>query len=249
MKVLAVIPARYASTRFPGKPLAPILGKPMIQWVWERTLSVPGVSRVLVATDDDRIAAAVAGFGGEAVMTSPRCPSGSDRVWEAVRSEDWDLVLNLQGDEPALNPSGITALMAAMAEEERAQMGTLVTAIRERSDYENPNVVKAVLDGAGRCLYFSRSPVPFLRGRDLNQAELWRHVGVYAFRREFLEAFVSWPKGRLEETESLEQLRALEHGAFVLATRVNWPGCAVDVPEDIDAAEAFLLQERRQVIP
>lgn len=249
MKVIAVIPARYASTRFPGKPLAAILGKPMIQWVWERALNVPGLSRVLVATDDDRIAAAVAGFGGEPVMTSPGCPSGSDRVWEAVRGEEWDLVVNLQGDEPALNPAGITALVAATAAEGRAQMGTLVTALSERSDYENPNVVKALLDGAGRCLYFSRSPVPFLRGRDFDRAELWRHVGVYAFRREFLEAFVAWPKGRLEETESLEQLRAIERGAFVLATRVDWPGCAVDVPEDIAAAEAFLLQERREVIP
>jgi 3-deoxy-manno-octulosonate cytidylyltransferase (CMP-KDO synthetase) len=249
VKVLAVIPARYLSTRFPGKPLALILGKPMIQWVWERTLSVPGLCRVLVATDDERIAAVVTGFGGEAVMTSPGCPSGSDRVWEAVRGEDWDLALNLQGDEPALNPAGITALLAAMARDERAQMGTLVTAIRERSEFENPNVVKAVLDGAGRCLYFSRSPVPFLRGRGFGEAELWRHVGVYAFRKEFLAAFVSWPKGRLEEVESLEQLRALERGAFVIATRVEWPGCAVDVPEDIAAAEAFLLQERRQVVP
>jgi 3-deoxy-manno-octulosonate cytidylyltransferase (CMP-KDO synthetase) len=221
----------------------------MVQWVWERTLSVPGLSRVLVATDDDRIAAVVAGFGGEAVMTSPACPSGSDRVWEAVRGEDWDLVLNLQGDEPALNPAGISALVAAMEADERAQMGTLVTALSERSDYEDPNVVKAVLDGTGRCLYFSRSPVPFLRGREFEEAELWRHVGVYAFRKEFLEAFVSWPKGRLEDTESLEQLRALEHGAFVIATRVDWPGCAVDVPDHIAAAEAFLIEERRQVIP
>ena len=244
MKVIAVIPARYSSTRFPGKPLALILGKPMIQWVWERALSVPGLSRVVVATDDDRIAAAVAAFGGEAVMTSPRCPSGSDRVWEAIQSEDCDLVLNLQGDEPALNPSAITALVAAMEADGRAQMGTLVTPLRERADYENPNVVKAVLDEAGRCLFFSRSPVPFLRGRDFGQAELWRHVGVYAFRKVFLKAFVSWPKGRLEEAESLEQLRALEHGAFVLATNVDWPGCSVDMPDDIAAAEEFLRRER-----
>lgn len=249
MKVLAVIPTRYASTRFPGKPLAPILGKPMIQWVWERARQIPGLLRVLVATDDDRIAAAVAGFGGEAIMTSALCPSGSDRVWEAVRSEDCDLVLNLQGDEPALNPSAITALLAAMGAEGRAQMGTLVTPLHDRADYENPNVVKVVLGEGGRCLYFSRSPVPFLRGWEWGRKAVWRHVGVYAFRKSFLETFVSWPKGHLEEAESLEQLRALEHGAFVLAAPGDWPGCAVDVPDDIAAAEEFLRRERLQVMP
>ena len=215
----------------------------MIQWVHERASLVRGLERLLVATDDDRISRAVLGFGGEAIMTSPDCPSGSDRVWEAVREVPCDVVVNLQGDEPALEPSSIEALLDLMGDP-AVGLGTLVTPIRERSEYEDPNVVKAVLGGGGQCLYFSRSPVPFLRGRAFEEVDLWRHVGVYAFRRDVLEAFVGWPAGRLEAAESLEQLRALEHGVGVKAAVVTWPGCSVDVPADVALAEEFLRKEK-----
>ncbi len=240
MKVVGVIPARFGSTRFPGKPLAPILGRPMIQWVYERAAKVRGLERLLVATDDERIAEAVRAFGGEAVLTPPDCASGSDRAWEAVRETSCDVVLNLQGDEPALEPSGIEALVELMERDQEAGLGTLVTPLNRRQEYENPNIVKTVLSDSGRCLYFSRSPVPYLRGKAFGETPLWRHVGVYAFRRPLLEAFVGWPRGPLEAAEGLEQLRALEHGVFIAAAVTQWPGCAVDTPDDILAAEAYL---------
>jgi len=243
VRAVAIIPARYGSTRFPGKALAPILGRPMIQWVYERASRVGGLDRLLVATDDERIAGAVLGFGGEVVMTSRNCPSGSDRAWEAVRGIPCDIVVNLQGDEPAIEPSSIEALLALMGDP-AVGLGTLVTPIKERAEYEDPNVVKAVLGEGGRCLYFSRSPVPFLRGRAFEAADPWRHVGVYAFRRNILEAFVGWPEGRLEAAEGLEQLRALEHGVDVRAVAVDWCGCAVDVPADVALAEEFLRTEK-----
>lgn len=241
MTTIAVIPARYGSTRFPGKPLHPILGKPMIQWVCERAARVRGLDRVLVATDDPRIREAVRGFGGEAVMTSPDCPSGSDRVWQAIRDVACDRVVNLQGDEPALQPESVEVLLDLMAVDEGLQMGTLASPLASREDYLNPNVVKVVLGERGRCLYFSRSPIPFLRGTSLEQAPVFRHVGVYAFRKPFLERFTSWPQGSLEKAEALEQLRALEYGAVVRAAVASWPAAAgVDSPEDVEAVEAVL---------
>jgi 3-deoxy-D-manno-octulosonate cytidylyltransferase len=237
------VPARYASTRFPGKPLAPILGKPMIQWVYERATQVHGMERVLVATDDRRIAAAVARFGGEAVMTSDHCASGSDRVWEAVKDLDCDVVVNLQGDEPTLEPASVQALLDLMASNPDLELGTLVAPLIRPEDFRDPNVVKVVLGAVGRCLYFSRSPVPHLRERAFEAVPLWRHVGVYAFRKALLEAFTGWPRGTLEATESLEQLRALERGITIKAAAVEWSGCAVDTPEDVAAAEAYLIKQ------
>lgn len=193
--VVGVIPARYGSTRFPGKPLAPILGRPMIQWVYERALVIPGVDRVLAATDDERIARAVEAFGGMAVMTSPGCPSGSDRVFEAVRDLPCEVVLNLQGDEPTLDPVGVGALVSLMRSSPDLQMGTLVAPLTRPEDYENPNVVKVALGEGGRCLYFSRSPVPHSRDRAFQAAPLWRHIGIYAYRKEFLATFTGWPTG------------------------------------------------------
>ncbi len=239
VKVVGVIPARYASSRFPGKPLAPILGKPMIQWVYERSLLVRDVDEILVATDDRRIRDAVAGFGGRCVLTG-ECVTGSDRVFEAVRDEACDVVLNLQGDEPTLDPRSVSALVELMLERPELDMGTLVSPIRSRREYEAPNVVKVALGAEGRCLYFSRSPVPHLRDVPFEGAAIWRHVGIYAFRKPFLQVFTSWPRGILETSESLEQLRALENGVVIRAAQVEWPGCAVDTPEDLPGAERAL---------
>lgn len=218
----------------------------MIRWVYERALAIPGVDRVLAATDDERIARAVEDFGGTAVMTSPGCPSGSDRVFEAVRDMPCDVVLNLQGDEPTLDPGGVGALVLLMLSSPDLQMGTLVAPLTSPEDYENPNVVKVALGDGGRCLYFSRSPVPHLRDRRFEAAPLWRHIGIYAYRKEFLEAFTGWPTGALEGAESLEQLRALERGVSIRAAKVDWPGCAVDTPEDLARAEAYLEEEGRR---
>ena len=243
MRVIGVVPARFASTRFPGKPLAPILGKPMIQWVYERAIQVNGMESVLVATDDERIAAAATGFGAEAVMTSERCASGSDRVWEAVRNRDCDIVVNLQGDEPTLEPASVQTLLDLMCSNPDLELGTLVAPLIRQEDFQDPNAVKVVLGAGGRCLYFSRSPVPFLRERTFEAVPLWRHVGIYAFRKGLLEAFTGWPRGTLEATESLEQLRALERGVAIKAAAVEWSGCAVDTPEDVAAAEAYLIEQ------
>jgi 3-deoxy-manno-octulosonate cytidylyltransferase (CMP-KDO synthetase) len=243
MKTVGVIPARYASTRFPGKPLCPILGKPMLQWVYERASRARGLEAVFVATDDERIERVVRSFGGEVVMTPPSCPSGSDRAWLAVREKPFDLILNIQGDEPTLEPSSLEALLDLMASHPELRLGTLVSPLRSRREFRNPNVVKVALGEGERCLYFSRNPIPCLRGKPLKGSLAFRHVGLYAFRRELLEAFTSWPPSGLETTEGLEQLRALEHGVEVRAAVVKWPGCGVDAPEDVAAAEAILLRE------
>jgi 3-deoxy-manno-octulosonate cytidylyltransferase (CMP-KDO synthetase) len=215
----------------------------MILWVCEGALKVRGLDRVLVATDDVRIREAVLAFGVEAVMTPAACPSGSDRAWRAVRDLECDLVVNLQGDEPALEPRSVEALLGLMAENADLQMGTLASPLSSAEDYENPDVVKVVLGDGGRCLYFSRSPIPYLRGRPLSGAPVFRHAGVYAFRKPFLGRFASWPQGPLERAEALEQLRALENGIEVRAAVAPWRAAGVDSPEDVPAVEAVLAAE------
>ena len=242
MKTVGVIPARYASSRFPGKPLAPILGRPMVRWVYERARRVRGLDRVIVATDDRRIFEEVCSFGGEAVMTPAGCPSGTDRVWEASRDLDCDVVLNIQGDEPTLDPCEVERLVELMRDDPGLEMGTMVAPIVEPADLENPNVVKVAMGLDNRCLYFSRSPIPFQReapGADFKF--LW-HIGIYAFRKEFLGRFTGWPQGALEKIECLEQLRAIERGVTIRAVTVSGTGCTVDVPEDIPRAEKALRE-------
>jgi len=239
-RCVAVIPARHASTRFPGKPLVPLLGRPMVLWVLDRARQVPGVDEVLVATEDPRIASVVREAGGEAVLTSATCPTGSDRVWEAVRGRACELVVNLQGDEPALDPVAVGRLVELMRAVPTLAMGTLVAPLTDPAAHADPNVVKAVLGEGGQCLYFSRSPVPFLRGSVMPAAPVYRHIGVYAFRKAFLGEFTAWPQGALERAESLEQLRALERGVLIRAATVAWAPVAVDTPEDVPRAEAAL---------
>lgn len=244
--VWAVIPARYASTRFPGKPLALLAGKPMIQHVYERTRRAPSLARVIVATDDARIRAAVEGFGGTAVLTAEHHPTGTDRVSEAVRLMSArepapDYVLNVQGDEPLIDPNDLERLIQGLVARPEAVLGTLVHALKNDGELLDANIVKAVLDREGRALYFSRSPIPHPRGK----GELgWRHLGVYLFRRDFLETFAALPMTPLSEREQLEQLRALEYGYAIHCFPADTLGFGVDVPEQLQQAERLLQAER-----
>lgn len=238
--MIAVIPSRYASTRFPGKPLALIRGKPMVQHVVERCLEARSFDRVLVATDDARIAEAVRGFGGEVAMTSPACASGTDRVAEVARTlglEGESVVVNVQGDEPALHPQALWALGQAF-EDPSVQMATLVRALRDE-ERSNPTVVKAVLDEAGRALYFSRADLPFQRDPGAT-IERWAHVGIYGYRAATLARLATLAPTALEQTESLEQLRALGHGIAITCVKTKHGSAAVDRPEDVANAEAAL---------
>ncbi|MBE2252633.1 MAG: 3-deoxy-manno-octulosonate cytidylyltransferase [Myxococcus sp.] len=238
---LAVIPARYASVRFPGKPLALISGKPMVQHVVERCLEAKTFDRVVVATDDERIAAVVRGFGGEVAMTSPACASGTDRVAEVARALGLgadEVVVNVQGDEPALHPQALWALGRAF-EDASVGMATLVRPLRD-DERANPNVVKAVLDEAGRALYFSRADLPFQRDAGAAIAR-WGHVGIYGYRASTLARLATLPPTALEQTEALEQLRALGHGIALTCVKTTHGSAAVDRPEDVPHAEAALL--------
>jgi 3-deoxy-manno-octulosonate cytidylyltransferase (CMP-KDO synthetase) len=232
-----IIPARFGATRFPGKPLALLAGKPLICHVAERARRARGVARVAVATDDERIAAAARGCGAEAVMTGP-APSGTDRVAEAARAMGpSDVVVNLQGDEPLIEPAAVEALLAAMDDAE-VRMATLSRPL-EAGEWERPHVVKVVTRENGDALYFSRAAIP--HRRDGGQSALARaHVGMYAFRSAFLQQFTRLPPGRLEREESLEQLRALEHGHGIRVVETGYRGFGVDTPEDLERARALL---------
>ncbi len=239
MKTIAVIPARYGSTRFPAKPLARIAGKPMIQWTYESTRKCADFQEVLVATDDDRIRTAVEAFGGVAVMTSPDCRSGSDRIWEAIQGRDADLVVNVQGDEPLI-PATVLHQLVRQMEESGADMGTVAVPFSATGrDPADPNAVKVVVDARNLALYFSRAPIPFQRVGG-TPAEPLLHWGLYAYRREFLQKFVSWPTGVLEACEKLEQLRALENGAKICVLATREQSADVDVPEDIRRVEELV---------
>jgi 3-deoxy-manno-octulosonate cytidylyltransferase (CMP-KDO synthetase) len=242
MKITAVIPARYASTRFAGKPLADILGKPMIQWVYERTVRASLVSETIVATDDERIAAVVRRFGGRVEMTSADHETGTDRLAEVASRLDAELIVNVQGDEPLIEPAMIDGAIAPLVADSTIPMGTLMARITSRDDLENPNIVKVVTDGAGCALYFSRSPIPHLRdeGGMPDEAALvaghypfFRHIGLYVFRRDFLLNFARLAQTPLEKMEKLEQLRALEHGFRIRVEETRHDSIGVDTPADL----------------
>ena len=240
MSVLVVIPARYASSRLPGKPLVSLVGKPMIQHVWERASRATGVSRVLVATDDDRILQAVRQFGGEAVMTRPDHRSGTGRVAEVAAHSKEEIVINVQGDEPLIDPAAIAALLDSFLDEE-VSLATLCTPIREQRDIMDPNIVKVVLDFQGDALYFSRAPIPWIRGDGRPGAPRHlKHIGLYAFRRETLLEFLTLPPGELEELEQLEQLRWLENGYRIRVVETDYDSVSVDVPDDVPRVEKLL---------
>ena len=241
--VLAVIPSRFGAQRFPGKPLALIAGKPLVQWVWEAAKAAKRVTRVVVATDSDKIARAVRSFGGEAVMTSPRCPSGTDRVAQVARGSRAGIVINVQGDEPLLSPQTIDKVVEALQQDSSAVMSTAVRKAQDEKEWKNPNVVKAVLDRLNYALYFSRAPIPAeVHGQPLARAPHWVHIGLYGYRRAFLFRFAALPPSTLEQAERLEQLRVLEHGCSIKAVVVSQATCGVDRPEDVKKVERILAK-------
>ena len=240
MKTVVIIPSRYGSTRFEGKPLAVISGKPMIQWVYERAESAENVDMVAVATDDARIVSAVNGFGGGTILTSVENRSGTDRVAEAAEKlnlADDDIVVNIQGDQPCIHPDCIHEVTAPLKTNPENRMSTLAFRIVRPEEITNPKDVKVTFDTLGNALYFSRAPIPFARDAD-TVFDTYKHLGIYAYTRRFLDIFRNLPDGRLENIEKLEQLRAMEYGyrIQVVVTRHDSP--EVDIPEDIQRIEA-----------
>ena len=242
-KTLAVIPARYASTRFPGKVLAKLGGKPIIQHVWERAVKSKA-DEVLVAVDEQQVFDAVCAFGGKAVMTAKNHPTGSDRIWEVASKSDADAVINIQGDEPFVKPEVIDSLIDAITASDAPEMATVVVPCARAEFENNPNIVKVVLSVDSHALYFSRSMIPFLRVGG-TETETYRHWGIYAYRRSALERFVSLPEGKLEQCEKLEQLRALENGMRIKVIVTPYSSIGIDTPEELAKAEAFLASQQK----
>jgi 3-deoxy-manno-octulosonate cytidylyltransferase (CMP-KDO synthetase) len=252
LAIVAIIPARFGSTRLPGKPLSDIHGQPMVQRVYERVRRASRITRVLVATDDERIARAVAGFGGEVVMTSPDHATGTDRLAEVAASLDADVIVNVQGDEPLIDPAVIDAVVEPLMDEPSLPMSTVSLPLRSLADMLSPTVVKVVTDARGNALYFSRSPIPFVRDggpsdapsaarRALAQGLARQHVGLYAYRKDALLRFAALPRSPLEEAEGLEQLRALAAGmAIRVVPREGEAGRAVDTPADLEQVRLLL---------
>jgi 3-deoxy-manno-octulosonate cytidylyltransferase (CMP-KDO synthetase) len=243
-RVVVIIPARYESTRLPGKPLADLHGKPMIQHVYQRARQAQAVDRVLVATDDERIRAAVASFGGDVVMTGRAHRTGTDRLAEVAAGLDAELVVNVQGDLPLLDPALIDAAVGPLRGDAGLPMATIKTAITTLDELANPNVVKVVTDRDGYALYFSRSPLPHHRDGAPAGAPLgYKHIGLYAYRREFLLTFAQLPPTPLEQAEQLEQLRALERGFRIKVAEVAAAASIeVDTPADLDRARDALAR-------
>jgi 3-deoxy-manno-octulosonate cytidylyltransferase (CMP-KDO synthetase) len=243
VKIIGIIPARYGSTRFPGKPLAIIAGKPLIQRVIEQCRKAKSLLEIIVATDDSRIADAVKNFC-RVEMTRAEYPSGSDRIAEVAERCDCDAVVNIQGDEPLIEPSVIDAVAGALAQDE---MSTAATRIKNPAELDNPNVVKVVVNAAGRALYFSRRTIPYLRAaasgstsEQLAAFAFLKHLGIYGYRRGTLLRLVKFPVSPLEAAEKLEQLRALENGISIAVVQVAYDSVGVDAPEDVEWVERFL---------
>lgn len=234
-KIVCVIPSRYQSSRFPGKPLADLCGKPMIQHVYERALHAGDVSFAIVATDDERIFKAVEGFGGKAVMTAAALRSGTDRIAAAVEdiglAED-DIVVNIQGDQPLFEPDQIDEVVSPLLADASLPMSTLIYRIIRDEEISHPNAVKVAFDSNGFALYFSRATIPFVRDKG-KKADYFKHHGIYAYRRDFLRIFSGLPDGTLEDLESLEQLRALEYGYRIKVVETAHDSVEVDTPEEL----------------
>ena len=249
MRTFGIIPSRFGSSRFPGKPLAILAGKPLVAWVVEAVRRAKSLDEVFVATDDERIVAAVEQHGGKAVMTPSELPSGTDRIACAARSflggdfADDDILVNIQGDEPLIDPALVDSLAGRLKDDAKWDMATAVTPIRSAADFAAKTVVKVVLDRDDGALYFSRAPIPCDRDHepDLASGLFVRHLGIYAYRGEFLRRYVAEPPCVLEKTEKLEQLRALWMGAKIAVVRTEDEGVGVDTPEDAARVEKLLI--------
>jgi 3-deoxy-manno-octulosonate cytidylyltransferase (CMP-KDO synthetase) len=239
MKIAAIIPARYESTRFRGKPLAPICGRAMIQWVYEAARQCDFIDQVVIATDNGEIRAAAQSFGARVCMTAATHATGTDRVAEASETIDADIIINLQGDEPLIAPEAIRQAVAPLLEDSSLVLSTLKTRITDESDPGNPHVVKVVTDANDCALYFSRAPIPF-RNNTESAAATYRHIGLYVFRKDFLRTFTRLPRTILEQCENLEQLRAIEHGYRIKVPTTDYQPIGVDTPEDVARVENIL---------
>jgi 3-deoxy-manno-octulosonate cytidylyltransferase (CMP-KDO synthetase) len=240
-KVVVVIPARYGSTRLPGKPLVSLNGEPMVQRVYARAKMAKRVDRVIVATDDNRIVQAVTSFGGEARMTRPDHRTGTERVAEVAAHVEGEIFVNVQGDEPLLDPAAVDTAVAALLEEPEAAVATVATPIKIPADIMDPNVVKVVLDFDDNALYFSRAPIPWVRDTTGTiQVRHLKHLGLYVFQREALLEYPTLPQGELERIEQLEQLRWMENGTKIRVAEVEHDAVSVDVPEDVARVEKLL---------
>jgi len=240
-KVIGVIPARYNSVRFPGKILALIGGKPMIQRVWEQAGQCRKLDEVMVACDHPKVLEAVKRFGGRGVMTEEGHPSGTDRIAEAVKEEPAEIVINIQGDEPLVSAEVIDGLAGTLLDNEEYPVASAMTPIRDKVTWQNPNVVKVVVNQRGEAMYFSRAAIPYNRDdADLNGLKVYKHLGLYGYRRDFLLGFADLPGSTLEQTEKLEQLRILEAGVPIKMIETEYDSIGVDSPDDIVKVEARL---------
>lgn len=239
-KVIIVIPARYGSTRFPGKPLADLQGKPIIQWVYEACKKAD-CGEVIIATEDERIISAAESFGAKAVMTSADCQSGTDRIYQATKGSGASYVINVQGDEPFVQPETIKAVVELVKNDDKTDISTACMPVTDADIISNPNHVKAVLAKDMRALYFSRSPIPYKREKtpESEKAPYYLHCGIYGYKAEALEQFVKLPVSPLENLEKLEQLRALEAGMTIKSALINKAGPAIDTPQDLERAKEF----------
>lgn len=236
-KILGVIPARFASTRFPGKVLSQISSKSMLQHVWERASQARYITSIIIATDDERILSEARRFGAVARLTRRDHLSGTDRVAEIASAENCDIIVNIQGDEPLLDPAAIDAAILPLVHEAEIEMATLKKRIEDPREVGDPNVVKVVTDRDGDAIYFSRCPIPF--GRDGASAEHWKHIGIYVYRRDFLLGYSDLPVGPLERAERLEQLRALENGFRIRVVETEYESIGVDTPEDLERVNSL----------
>jgi 3-deoxy-manno-octulosonate cytidylyltransferase (CMP-KDO synthetase) len=245
MRALGIIPARYHSTRFIGKPLANICGKPMIEHVYEGALKSKSLTSVTVATDDKRIVRKVEEFGGRAILTSSHHKSGTDRIAEALiklDADDTDLIVNIQGDQPLVEPEMIDEAIRPFVNAPSLMMATLSCRIKDNDELRNPNVVKVVIDKDGFALYFSRSPIPYVRVQD-DPICFYKHIGIYVYRKDFLLKFTRMPQSILEKAEMLEQLRALENGYKVMVVETGFDSIEVDTPEDLEKVKSIISRQ------